>query len=71
MEIIAACDVCGRGYLTLHHEGVRCLANDLGRVWRLPSPERMDDDTVMHRERRLRKLEIRANEDGRCLRGLS
>lgn len=37
--IVAACDGCGRGYLTLRHEGVRCLAQCGGRVWLLSSPE--------------------------------
>lgn len=56
MRVIAACDHCGRGYILLNHDGVRCLANDGGRVWRLKRSQPMDDDSYQHRQRRLRLL---------------
>jgi hypothetical protein len=53
MQTIAACDRCGRGYVTLAHEGVFCLANDGGRLWLLPTPEPGIDDDAADRCRRL------------------
>ena len=48
---IAACDACGRGYIYINHEGVRCLANDGGRCWLLSVPEYDANDDAADRLR--------------------
>jgi hypothetical protein len=35
-EIIAACDTCGFGYLTLQKWGLPCLRECGGHIWFLP-----------------------------------
>lgn len=42
-ETIAACTGCGRGYITIHHDGVACMACG-SPVRLLPTPEIANDD---------------------------
>ena len=49
---MAACDVCGRGYIYIHHEGVECLEADGGHVRTLPEAEVFRSDSTDDRMRR-------------------
>jgi hypothetical protein len=44
-ETVAACTGCGRGYLHIQHEGVRCMACG-APVRMLPAPEEASDDAA-------------------------
>lgn len=41
--VVAACQECGRGYIYIQHERIRCRACG-GPVISLPQPEYADDD---------------------------
>lgn len=56
MQTMAACDRCGRGYVRIAHDGVRCMAGDGGRLWTLPQSEPIEFDDREHRERRVELL---------------
>ncbi len=36
--IIAACDTCGMGFLSIHKWGMPCGVCDHGKLWYLPQP---------------------------------
>lgn len=64
MQTAAACDVCGRGYVRIAHDGVRCMGDDGGRVWLLPQPEQGLDDYSDDRARRRRLVAPRRADTG-------
>lgn len=50
LETIAACTGCGRGYVHIHHDGVRCITCG-SPVRLLPTPEIGWSDDADDRER--------------------
>lgn len=70
MLTIAACTKCGRGYMAISHEGVRCLVDNCGRLYRLPvavetpTPEPRDEWRQLACARRNRLLDRSADYKG-------
>lgn len=56
LRVVAACDRCGRGYVHIAHEGVRCMEcgnkRPGGRLFYLPEPEANGGDPPEARARR-------------------